>query len=372
MDPRILKLADNLVTHSLELKKGERVLIDTTIGDTRLARALVDRVFEAGAIPFVNYMDNIMLRKLLQQPSREMWQTRTQSDALLMKNMDAYVAIRGHENATELSDVPGEALKLYQTEYYKPVHFDIRVNEKKWVVLRWPGPAFAQSAGMSGEAFENLYFDVCTLDYRKMGNAMGPLVKRMEAADRVHIKGPGTDLSFSIKDIPVVKCAGNRNIPDGEVYTAPVRDSVNGTIRYTARTLYQGTIFENIGLTFRDGRIVEAEAGDKSEVLNRILDTDEGARFVGEFAIGVNPYLDRPILDILFDEKIGGSFHFTPGAAYEAADNGNRSSVHWDMVCIQTPAFGGGTIAFDDEIIRRDGLFVVEDLLPLNPENLKS
>jgi len=205
-----------------------------------------------------------------------------------------------------------------------------------------------------------------------MGDAMDPLVRRMETADRVTIQGSGTDLTFSIKDIPVVKCAGNRNIPDGEVYTAPVRDSVNGTIRYTARTLYQGTIFENIALTFRDGRIVEAEAGDKSDALNRILDTDDGARFVGEFAIGVNPYLDRPILDILFDEKIGGSFHFTPGAAYEAADNGNRSSVHWDMVCIQTPAFGGGTIAFDDEVIRRDGLFVVDDLVPLNPENLKS
>ncbi len=371
MDPRILKLAENLVSYSLKLQPGEKVLIDTTIGDTRLARALVDASFKIGAVPFVNYVDNVVLRKLLQAPNADMWQTRAKADGALMEMMDAYVAIRGHENATELSDVPGEAIQYYQTEWLKPVHMDIRVKQKKWVVLRWPGPAFAQSAAMSSEAFEDLFFNVCTLDYGKMDMAMDPLVKRMERADQVHIQGPGTDLRFSIKDIPVVKCAGNRNIPDGEVYTAPVKDSVNGTIRYTAKTLYQGTIFEGIQLTFENGKIVDATAGDKTDALNRILDTDDGARFVGEFAIGVNPYLDRPMLDILFDEKIGGSFHFTPGASYDAADNGNKSAVHWDMVCIQTPEFGGGTISFDGETIRKDGLFIVDDLLPLNPENLK-
>jgi len=371
MDPRILKLADNIISYSLKLTPGEKVLIDTTIGDTRLARALVDRAYQAGAAPFVNYQDNTVLRKLLQQPSLEMWQTRAKADGLLMEMMDAYVAIRGHENATELSDVPGEAIDHYQTQWLKPVHMDIRVKHKKWVVLRWPGPAFAQSASMSTEAFETLFFDVCTLDYARMDGAMDPLVHRLEAADQVHIQGPGTDLRFSIKGIPVVKCAGNRNIPDGEVYTAPVKDSVNGTIRYTARTLYQGTIFEGIELTFENGKIIQASAGDRTDALNRILDTDEGARYVGEFAIGVNPYLDRPMLDILFDEKIGGSFHFTPGASYDAADNGNKSAVHWDMVCIQTPEFGGGTIELDGEIIRKDGRFVVDDLQGLNPENLK-
>jgi len=371
MDPRILKLADTIVTYSLKLAPGEKILIDTTIGDTRLARALVDRAFAAGAVPFVNFQDNAMLRKLLKQPSEEMWTTRAEADALLMDRMDAYVAVRGHENVAELSDVPGEALQHYQTKWLVPVHMDIRVAQKKWVVLRWPNPAFAQSAGMSTEAFEDFYFDVCNLDYGKMAEAMKPLIARMEAADQVHIQGPGTDLTFSIKDIPVVPCAGDRNIPDGEVYTAPVKDSVNGTIRYTAKTLYQGNVFDGIELTFQDGKIVEATAGDKTDELNRILDTDEGARFVGEFAIGVNPHITRPMLDILFDEKIGGSFHFTPGASYDEAFNGNKSAVHWDMVCIQTPEYGGGTIAFDGEIIRKDGRFVVPDLEPLNPENLK-
>ncbi len=371
MDERVKTLAKSLVHYSTRLKAGEKVLIDTTIGDMSLARALVDEAFAAGAIPFVNFMDNTILRKLLQQPSREMWQARAKVDAEFMEMMDAYIAVRGHENVTELSDVPAEAMKYYQMEWLQPVHMEIRVPKKKWVVLRWPSPSFAQSAGMSTEAFEDFYFQVCNLDYSKMSRSMDALVTRMENTDKVHITGPGTDLSFSIKDIPAIKCAGELNIPDGEVFTAPVKDSVNGTVRYTAKTLYQGVVFDGIELTFENGRIVKATAGGQTEKLNEILNTDEGARYVGEFAIGVNPYVTRPMLDILFDEKIMGSFHFTPGNAYDEADNGNRSAVHWDMVCIQTPEYGGGEIHFDGELIRKNGQFVVDDLKPLNPENLK-
>lgn len=371
IDERVRTLAKTLVSYSTQLKQGEKVLIDTTIKDMSLAGALVDEIFAAGAVPFVNLMDNTMLRKLLMQPSAEMWKTRAKVDAELMEMMDAYISIRGHENVTELSDVPAEAMKLYQMEWLQPVHMEIRVPKKKWVVLRWPSPSFAQSAGMSTEAFEDFFFKVCNLDYSKMSRAMDALITRMENTDKVHITGPGTDLSFSIKEIPAIKCAGELNIPDGEVFTAPVKDSVNGTVRYTARTLYQGVIFDDIQLTFEDGRIVKATAGGQTDKLNEILNTDEGARYVGEFAIGVNPYVTRPMLDILFDEKIMGSFHFTPGNAYDEADNTNRSAVHWDMVCIQTPDYGGGEIYFDGELIRKNGQFVVDDLKPLNPENLK-
>lgn len=370
IDERVRVLAGNLVHYSTRLKPGEKVLIDTTINDITLARALVDEAFAAGAIPFVNFTDNTVLRKLLQQPSRDMWKTRAKVDTRFMKMMDAYISIRGHENVTELADVPAEAIKLYQKEWLQPVHIEIR-EQKKWVVLRWPSPSFAQSAGMSTEAFEDFYFQVCNLDYSKMSRAMDALVTRMENTDKVKITGPGTNLTFSIKDIPAIKCAGELNIPDGEVFTAPVKDSVNGTIRYTAKTLYQGAVFDDIELTFRDGRIVEATAGAQTKKLNEILDTDEGARYIGEFAIGVNPYITRPMLDILFDEKIMGSFHFTPGNAYDEADNKNRSVIHWDMVCIQTPEYGGGEIYFDGELIRKDGEFMVDDLNPLNPENLK-
>jgi aminopeptidase len=255
----------------------------------------------------------------------------------------------------------------------KPVHFDQRVPHTKWCVLRWPSPSMAQLAQMSTEAFEEFYFNVCTLDYAKMDAAAKALKDRMMATDRVHLKGPGdTDLSFSIKEIPCVPCTGTHNIPDGECFTAPVRDSVNGVIHFNTPTVYNGVTFENIRLTFKNGQVVEASCDGEDDKLNSILDTDEGARYVGEFAIGFNPYILEAMKDILFDEKIAGSLHFTPGRAYDDADNGNRSEIHWDLVLIQRPEHGGGTIAFDDEIVRRDGLFITDDLAALNPDALKA
>jgi aminopeptidase len=244
------------------------------------------------------------------------------------------------------------------------------VNKTRWVVLRWPSPSMAQAANMSTEAFEDFYFKVCTMDYRKMAKAMLPLEKRMKTADQVRITAPGTDLSFSIKEIGAKSCNGKLNIPDGEVFSCPVKNSVNGAIQFNTPTLYSGTRFENVRLEFENGRVTNATSNNSSR-LNEILDTDAGARYIGEFALGFNPHIQNPMCDILFDEKIAGSLHFTPGQAYEVADNGNRSAVHWDMVLIQRPEWGGGEIWFDDELIRKDGLFVPKDLKALNPENLK-
>lgn len=206
--------------------------------------------------------------------------------------------------------------------------------------------------------------------YSKMDKAMDALKDLMERTDKVHLVAPGTDLTFSIKGIPAVKCAGECNIPDGEVYTAPVRESMNGTIAYNTPSLEDGFTYENIKFEIKDGKIIKATAND-NERINAMLDTDEGARYFGEFAIGVNPYVLQPMKDILFDEKICGSFHLTPGMCYEDAPNGNKSAVHWDLVQIQRPEYGGGEIWFDDVLIRKDGLFVIDELLPLNPENLK-
>ena len=284
--------------------------------------------------------------------------------------MQAYIGVRASHNISELSDVPSEKLKLYQQYWSKPVHSEIRVKNTKWCVLRWPNSAMAQLAGLSSEAFEDFYYNVCNLDYAKMDLAMTPLVELMEKTDRVKIIGPGTDLAFSIKNIPVVKCSGLRNIPDGEVYTAPVRDSVNGILAYNTPSIYQGTTYENVQLTFENGRIIQATA-NLSDRITEVFDTDEGSRYIGEFALGVNPFITKPMKDTLFDEKIQGSFHFTPGNAYEEADNGNRSAIHWDLVCIQSPEWGGGEIWFDDRLIRKDGQFVLPELAGLNPENLK-
>jgi len=215
----------------------------------------------------------------------------------------------------------------------------------------------AQLAETSQEAFEDFYYDVCCADYARMSRAMNGLVKLMESTDKVQIKAPGTDLTFSIKGIPIIKCDGTRNIPDGEVYTAPVRNSINGTITYNTPSLKEGSVYNNIRFKFENGKIVEASCDGSDEKLNKVLDTDPGARYIGEFALGLNPFILRPMKDTLFDEKIAGSFHLTPGQCYDIAPNGNDSAIHWDLVQIQRPEYGGGEIWFDGKLIRKNGAF---------------
>ncbi len=363
------KLADLLVSYSAKVKPGERVLVSSYEIPSDMVVALVNRIALAGGIPFVETIDQRVMRAIYMNATEEQMKVLGKTDLEFMKEMQCFIALRGAGNITEMSDVPDERMKIAQQHWLKPV-LDYRVNHTKWVVLRWPSPSMAQLAGMSTEAFEDFYFDVCTLDYAKMARAEEPLKERMLTADRVRIIGPGeTNLEFSIKGIGAIPCVGDRNIPDGEVYTAPVRDSINGVIQYNAGTIYRGKAFDNIRLVFKDGRIVEATGSD-TKALNEVLDTDEGARYIGEFSIGFNPYIKRPMRDILFDEKINGSIHFTPGQAYDEADNGNKSKIHWDMVMIQTPEYGGGEIYFDDELIRKDGRFVPDYLQCLNPENL--
>ena len=370
MDERIKKLAKGLVQYSCHVQKGENVYINYIGAATEdLARQLVKEVYEAGGCPFVHYVNPRLQREILLGCTEEQLALMAETDSLEMSKMDCYIGVRGSDNVSENADVPPEKLSLYERLYTTPVHHGIRVPKTKWVVLRYPNAAMAQLANTSVERFEDFYFDVCNLDYSKMGKAMQPLVDLMNRTDRVHIVGPGTDLTFSIKDIPAIPCDGHMNIPDGEVFTAPVRDSINGTLSYNTPAVFQGFTFEGISLTFRDGKIVDATANDP-ERIRQVFDTDEGARYVGEFAIGVNPYITTPMKDTLFDEKIMGSFHFTPGNCYDEAPNGNHSSIHWDLVCIQTAEYGGGSIYFDDVLIRDNGRFVVPELECLNPENL--
>lgn len=370
MDLRLKKLANTLINYSCKLKKGEKVLIDFYGDAEPLVKLLIKETYEIGAIPYVAQYNSKIEREILMNATEEQLKDMAKYDALRMKDMDAYIGFSAVDNAFEKSDVLHEKIDLYNRLYMNPVHFDIRVPKTKWVVLRFPTDAMAQMASKSSDAFEDFYYDVCTLDYAKMSKAMNPLKALMEKTDKVHIKGVGTDLTFSIKDIPVIKCDGEMNIPDGEIYTAPVKNSINGTLSYTCPSLYEGSVFENVKLTFKDGKIIEAVSND-TEKLNKIFDTDEGSRYVGEFAIGVNPYILEPMKNTLFDEKIMGSFHFTPGNSYEDASNGNRSAIHWDLVCIQTPEYGGGEIWFDNVLIRKDGRFVLPELECLNPENLK-
>lgn len=370
MDKRIRTLAKNLVNYSCQVKQGDKVYIHYTGESTRpLAKELVKAVYEAGGLPFIHYTDPQLQRLQIMNCTEEQMKLMAEVDSLEMSNMDCYIAVRGSDNISELSDVPQERMAIYERCYMTPVHHGIRVPKTRWVVLRYPNDSMAQLSGTSTEAFEDFYFQVCNLDYSKMEAAMQPLIDLMNRTDRVHLLGPGTDLRFSIKGIPAIPCAGRMNIPDGEVYTAPVRDSIEGTLSYNTPSVFQGFTYENICLTFEKGRIVKAVAND-TERINHVFDTDAGARYVGEFAIGVNPYILQPMKDTLFDEKIMGSIHFTPGNCYEEAPNGNVSSIHWDLVLIQRPEYGGGEIWFDDVLIRKDGRFVLPELACLNPENL--
>ena len=373
LDPRITKLAETLVGYSTALQPGEKVLIEAFDIPEAMVCELVRTAREAGADPLVLLKNARVDRALRVHASETQMKLMAEVEATAMKNVDAYIGIRGNYNIAELSDVPVERQQLYLANIWQKVHLDIRIPKTRWVVLRWPHYSMAQQAGMSTQAFEDFFFNVCTMDYRKMFDAMQPLVKRMTEADKVLIKGPGTDLTFSIKGLAGIGCDGKHNIPDGEVATSPVINSVNGKIQFNARTINDGVIHDNVYLELKNGKIVKAVSSN-SEHLNNVLDRDEGARHIGEFAVGFNPYMTRPILDILFDEKIAGSFHFTPGDAFDPdtpADNGNRSVVHWDLVCLQTREYGGGEIWFDGELIRKDGLFVTDDLRLLNPENLK-
>ena len=367
-DPRYTKLANLLINYSAVLKKGEHILLDMIDVPDEFSVEMMRAVRRAGAIPLVEVRHTRVTREIMRETNEKHATLVRDVEMFRMKKMQAYIAVRGSANATETSDVPTELMAMY-SKVLRPV-LNQRVNKTRWCVLRWPTPSMAQGANMSTEAFENFYFDVCTMDYPKMAKAMIPLQKRMKKADKVHIKSPGTDLRFSIKGIGGILCEGKRNIPDGEVFSCPVKNSVQGTIQYNTPTIYSGTKFENVRLEFKDGKIINATANNTKR-LNEILDTDPGARYIGEFSLGFNPYILTPMCDILFDEKIAGSLHFTPGQAYEVADNGNRSAVHWDMVLIQRPEWGGGEVWFDNELIRKDGLFVPKDLKPLNPENLK-
>ena len=369
-DSRIEKLANNLLTYSVNIQKGDNILIEI-LGEegVSIGKELIRQAEKLGAKPYFNIINYEVLRVMLENATEEQIKMYGKHDEARMKDMDAYIGIRATSNTAELNGISKEVMELYNKYYTVPVHFKERVKNTKWCILRYPNHSMAQMAKMNTDEFEEFFFNVCNLDYSKMSKAMDSLKDLMNRTDKVHIVGNGTDLTFSIKGIPAEKYMGTFNIPDGEVASAPVKTSVNGYITYNTETTYNGITFNNIRFEFKDGKIINATA-NKTKELNEILDTDEGARYIGEFAFGLNPYVEKPIGDTLFDEKVKGSFHFTPGDALEESDNGNRSSIHWDIVNIQRPEYGGGEIYFDDVLIRKDGRFVLPELEVLNPENL--
>lgn len=373
-DKRNEVLARQLLEYSTEIKPGETVYIEIKGKESlELGKELIKIATQIGATPFWYYNDESLIRQWVMNAGADQYKRQAELHMELMTRADAYIGVRGSDNPFDLADVDPDKIEMLQKLFYRPVHLEERVKRTRWVVLRYPNNAMAQLAETSQEAFEDFYFKVCCADYAKMSKAQDKLAKLIDAASKVQLKAPGTDLTFSIKGISCVKCDGQRNIPDGEVYTAPVRDSVNGVITYNSPSLYHGNLYENISFTFENGKIVKATCDGDDKMLNKILDTDEGARYVGEFAIGVNPFILHPMKDTLFDEKIAGSIHFTPGQCYDEAPNGNDSTIHWDLVLIQRKDYGGGELLFDDKVIRKDGIFTDDDLeKEFSAENLKS
>ena len=367
-DVRISKIAENLISYSLDVQAGEHIMVMVVDQGEELAKELVKQLYAKGAFPHVRIQRPSLQREWMKGLSEAQAVQLAEWESPFWHGMHGFIAIYGLTNDCEMSDVPEEKSRIYGRAFEDIFHYVD--NRSKGVRINYPTASLAQKANMSTEAFTQFYFDVCAMDYRRMYEACLPLHELMDRTDKVRITGPGTELTFSIKDIGTKIAAGKRNVPDGEVYTSPVRESIQGTITYNTPSNYKGTTFENVRFTFQHGKIVEATA-NHTEKLNEILDSDEGARYIGEFAIAFNPYILNPMGDILFDEKIAGSFHLTPGRAYEAADNGNRSIIHWDLISIQLPEYGGGEIWFDDVLIRKDGLFVHSALLGLNPDRLK-
>lgn len=359
------KLAKLIINHSVSLKEGERILINLIgYNGIGLARELVRAAREINAIPYIDITDPEIQRTLLESGDEVFWQDQAEIFGLpLIKQMDAYVGIRASENIYETSFVSSQSNRAFQRNYLQPVHFDERVKNTKWCVLRYPSAAFAMNARMPTSAFRDFFYQACLIDYAKLRDAMKPLEDRLRKTSEIHLKGEGTDIRFHVDGQEWVNCHGTRNIPDGELFSSPLIDSVNGVIRY-APSVYQGKPFEFVSLEVKDGVVQDFDAPDRT-VLEAILDTDEGARRFGEFSFGTNPVIEKPMYDILFDEKIYGSNHLTLGQAYDEAPNGNNSQIHWDLVYI------GADVYLDGECIRQGRHFVPEDLQILNPDNFR-
>ena len=359
------KLSNTIINYSLKLKKGDRVQI--TYGNkecTKLVKYLINDIYDNEGIVNTKLVDYEISSLLMERASSSELDHMVKIKEFEVDNYDCYIHICYNENEYEGRNIASSIRRELGEKSDK--YDDIRINKRRWVLLNYPSVMDAYKAKMKNDEFYNYAMRVMNVDYAKMKDKIEPLKKLMEKTDKVRIVSPGTDLTFSIKGMPVIPCLGECNIPDGEIYTAPHKESVNGFITYNTPSPYQGYTYENIKLEFKDGKIIKCSSKDNNEGLEKIFNTDIGARYIGEFSFGLNPEILHPMGDILYDEKIKGSIHFTPGKCYQDSDNGNRSAIHWDLVLIQREDYGGGEIYLDDKLIRKDGLFVIDELKSLN------
>lgn len=353
------KIAENIVEYSLELKQGEYLNILIQGNSQNVLGREIERIAnEKGIITryaFLNYEN-------FETFTDEEFEKFVERELKIMQLCDACVRVVDMV-PVQLSDKAVER----RNHFLKIVRDDVMLK-KRWNLTSVPCRENFKSEEEYRELLDT-YIKSCSIDYNEMSKAMDKLVNRLSKGNMVRIVAKGTDLTFSIKGMPAIKCFGKLNLPDGEIFTAPIKDSVNGYITYNLPSVQNGITHNNIYFEFRNGKIVR-EYSDNTEELTKVLNTDEGARCIGEFSFGVNPYVKKFFNNTLYDEKIRGSIHLTPGDAYEECDNGNRSIVHWDLVQSHNPEHGGGEIWVDGELIRKDGIFVADYLKCLNPSNL--
>lgn len=358
-------LSKRIIKESLKIKENERVFISYHDDHCKsFVKYLITAIIECKGIPFVKRVDSDIQAYLLKNTKDNRIEHLHKMSLEEVNWYDAIIEITYTTNIYEEREVDKE-VRSKVIRALKESR-DIRNKEKKWILLNYPSLLDAYKAKMDYDSYYKHAIESMLLNYEKMKEMILPLKEWMEKTDKVRIVGPDTDLTFSIKGMPAIPCLGDFNLPDGEIFTAPLKKSVNGRITYNTPSPYLGNVFTNVSLTFEKGKIIKATCNEDNEKLENILNTDEGSSYIGEFALGFNPVILDPMGDILFDEKIKGSLHFTPGDSYAEADNGNHSSIHWDMVLIQREEYGGGEIYFDDVLIRKNGVFVLPDLESLN------
>ena len=366
LDSRLKKVADIVIDYSLSIKMGDRVLIETTKNCSDILKYMIQKISEKGAMPFVMFNETDIKRELIKNGTAEQFQLMRKHTEAILDNVDVYINMIDSDNCYDMSDVSTEKKALYQQYYFKPIYFEIIFPKLRWITVDYPSVSSAQQFGMSTEAYENYFFQAMTTDYKSLEEKMFALKELLDRGQHIQILSPTTDLEFDIKQCKSAICSGKINLPDGEIFIAPDLYSANGHILFNVPTRYQGNDFQDLFLKFENGRVIEYNARYNIEKLKQILESDEGNKYIGEFAFGTNPNIEIPRSNILFDEKILGSFHIALGNSHDLSDNGNRASIHWDIVNMMTLEYNGGKIIIDDELIQENGIFIPKSLQSLN------
>ena len=351
MDKRWKELGDLLVNYSTEVQPGEKVMIAMKEVETYpLMHAIYEACIKAGALPQVQFISEELNRLIMKHGEREQVDWVPEIEAYGMEWADVYFGLRGAHNLNVHWDVPAETLSAHRNAMGKIS--TMRWEETRWCLLRVPNAALAHQAEVDEETITDMWFNACLLDWPKVSAKWKRWAEILGEGKQVHILAEDTDLSFSVEGRSWSPAVGTANMPDGEIATSPVTRTVNGHITFDLPGVLAGRLVDDIFLRWEDGELVEASASTNEDFLQAVIETDEGASKIGEFALGTNPEVTHFCKDILIDEKIGGTIHIALGRAYPRTGGVNDSAIHWDII---KDTRQEGEITLDDELIFKDG-----------------